>query len=186
MISIEKNSSGSTGNIFEVDDNKKSIKTKSFSDMIEDLKLDISDYQIIKIDTDGFDWDCMNSIYQYLNFNQKKIRYLFYEHQTFLNNLGPLDPKRKLRSLKYFESLKNLGKIGLNYYYIFDNYGTFISSTNDIEFITLIDDYLSRSVEENNKPSFYFCDVLICNAEDRSIVEKTLKDYSSIQEIVVL
>jgi FkbM family methyltransferase len=171
-VKIEKNNSLSTGNIKSSD---KGIITKSINDLVIDLNLNLNDYRTIKIDTDGYDWDVLNSIADYCNYDSNNFDFIFYEHQTYLNNEGPNDKNREYREQKYFESLLKLRKLEFKNYFIFDNFGNFILKSADLDCLSQIVKYIRRSFK--NRSTFDFIDVLICKDEGINIVEKTLEEY---------
>jgi len=157
-ILIKKNDVESTGFIIESDEG---IPTKTFEELINELNIDFSDVGIVKIDTDGYDWDCLSSLYQYLDKNQLDLDYIFYEHQTAINSKLNNIQIRKDGEKKYLKSLKNLSSIGFNQYFIFDNFGSFITHTTNLELLQNIVKYTRKSQLDNKKPSIYFCDILI-------------------------
>lgn len=171
-VKVEKNHASSSGNILNSEDG---ITTKSINDLLIDLNLDIKKYKTVKVDTDGYDWDVLNSINDYCKDNIDNFDYIFYEHQTYLNNLGPADEKRVWRENKYYESLLKLRDFKYTNYYIFDNFGNFILKSTDLDCLNQIVKYLRNSV--NNKTTFHFCDILICKNEGIELVEKTLEEY---------
>ena len=73
-VRTEKNHSSSTGNII---DTEEGIITKSINDLVFDLNLDINKYKTIKVDTDGYDWDVLNSINDYCKNNTDNFDFIF-------------------------------------------------------------------------------------------------------------
>lgn len=173
-IQIVKNKNLSSGNIT---DSENGISTKYISDVFYDLNLNINDYKTIKVDTDGFDWDVLNSINDFCKNNHNNFDYIFYEHQTYLNNIGPNDEKRNWRENQYLKSLLALRKQGFMNYYIFDNFGAFILKTTDLNCLSQLVSYPKNTLM--NRMTFNFCDILICRDENILQVEKVLEDYIS-------
>lgn len=175
-VIIEKNHYGSTGNIYESIDNL-GVTTKTIKNLAAELHVDFNDYKTIKIDTDGYDWDCLESLFDYSQQNIAHFDFIYYEHQTFLNNLGPHDENCIWRENKYTDALSKLRKHGYINYYIFDNFGTFILSTNQLEILTELIKYVRRTMTQNNIQTINFCDVLICKDENIKLVTKAMRDY---------
>lgn len=175
-IILKKNSLNNTASI-EENFYSNDINTKTFTDLIEDLNINLSNFNTIKIDTDGYDWDCLESIYDYCRNNSHYFNYIFYEHQTYLNNAGPYDSERGYREEKYIKILYKLRDIGFNNYFLFDNFGTFLFHTTDINILSNINEYIKRTRIENNHSTIHFIDVLICNDKNVDLVYKSIKEY---------
>ena len=189
IVAIEKNALKSTSNTNDATngDSKSAMSTKTFRDLLTDLSLDISTIGIIKSDTDGFDWDCLNSIADYFDFESNEIDYpefIFYEHQTYLNNIGLKDPHSKDREKWYENSLKRLGRHGYTEFYIFDNFGTLLHQTKDINELLNLTSGLIKSRRLRNKFPEYFLDVLITQPAMSHIVEKAFK-LQRLEKIIV-
>jgi FkbM family methyltransferase len=177
VVTIEKNGLKSTSNISVSSNNGSQtlLLTKTFKDLVNDLSLDINSIGIIKSDTDGYDWDCLNSIADYFdssaNFHYPE--FIFYEHQTYLNNSGTNDPSRKEREKKYEDSLRRLVQHGYTEFYIFDNFGSLIHQTKNInELLNIVNE--GAKGKSLTKFSNYFFDVLITQAATDHIVERAL------------
>ena len=175
FVDIEKNKTYSTGNIVLKNNGK--INTRSFKQFIQDYNIDISNIGIIKIDTDGYDWDCLNSIYEGMkDLNLAMIpQFIFYEHLTTLNNLGKFDSDRQKKEKIYIESLKKLRLLNYKKYFIFDNFGTFILKTANLNKLKQIISYSRKSELVNNHRPFYYCDVLIAKKGNDKLIDKVLK-----------
>lgn len=188
MVAIVKNALKSTSNTSDASNGKpeSGIQTKTFHDLLTDLSLDINSIGIIKSDTDGYDWDCLGSIADYFDLASDNINYpefIFYEHQTYLNNLGRKDPHWEEREQLYEYSLKRLATHGYNEFYIFDNFGSLIHQTKNLNDLVnhmkgLIKDQL------RNKFTSYFLDVLITQPATNHIVEKALH-LQAVEKMVV-
>ena len=188
MVAIEKNLLKSTSNTSKWYNNNPAaqIPTKTFYDLLTDLSLDIGSIGIIKSDTDGYDWDCLNSIADYFDFSSNEIDYpefIFYEHQTYLNNIGRKDPHSKERGRLYENSLKRLAKHGYGEYYIFDNFGTLLYQTKNLNELLDLTNGLMKA-QSSNKISNYFLDVLITQPATNHIVEKALQ-LQSLEKMIV-
>jgi len=188
IVAIEKNALKSTSNTSDASDRNSAstLPTKTFRDLLTDLSLNISTIGIIKSDTDGYDWDCLNSIADYFDIEVIEIDYpefIFYEHQTYLNNIGRKDPGTKERERRYENSLKRLGKHGYTEFYIFDNFGTLVHQTKNInDLIELINRPIKPKVR--NKLQGYFLDVLLTQPAASHIVEKALQ-LQKLEKIMV-
>jgi FkbM family methyltransferase len=179
MVVIEKNALHSTSNTSEAlnHNTEPGLTTKTFRDLLTDLSLDISSIGIIKSDTDGYDWDCLNSIADYFDYVANEIEYpefIFYEHQTYLNNIGAKDPHSKEREIWYECSLKRLAKHGYTEFYIFDNFGALIHQTKELDDLLELTNGLKES-QINNKVANYFLDVLVTQPATSHIVERALE-----------
>ncbi len=171
-VIVQKNHSSSTGSIM---DSENGLVTKSINDLFDELKIDVNKYKTIKVDTDGYDWDVLNSINNYCENSSDNFDFIFYEHQTYLNNLGPNDENRLWRENKYRDSLLKLRDCGFVNYFIFDNFGTFILRTNDLNILIEMIQYIRKS--ETNRHTIYFCDVLICKNDKLHLANKSLEEY---------
>jgi FkbM family methyltransferase len=179
IVAIEKNGLKSTSNTSEVHgkDLPSGIPTKTFQDLLTDLSLDIKSIGIIKSDTDGYDWDCLNSIADYFDSAAGDIHYpefIFYEHQPYLNNLGRKDPDLKKREQWYANSLSRLVNHGYTEFYIFDNFGSLIHQIkNTSDLFTILDNLIKTQI--NKRFSNYFVDVLLTQPATHHFVEKALR-----------
>ena len=173
-ISIKKNLLRNTGVLVDSDNG---IETKTFEHLLNDLKLDISEVGIIKIDTDGYDWDCLETIGHYLSKldGGKYPDFIYYEHQTYLNDRGKFDEERLDREQRYLDSLNKLRDFNYNQYFIFDNMGTFIIHTSNLNMLNQIVTYIRNSELENNYTPFWYCDVLISNCKNVDIVNNIIE-----------
>lgn len=158
---IEKSTTNSTGSISFERDKSGKINSISFSELLELIPLEKKEkVDILKIDTDGFDWDIINSFV--LNYHENKIksRFVFFEMQTYLNNHGINSDNRKQIIEDYKLSIEKLQKIGYNNFLLLDNFGTPIKITKSIDEIFEINDYIVRSQVYNSHSTIYYIDIL--------------------------
>ena len=174
---VEKNESKSTGSILlDLDNEFEDINTISFAemmDLIPDNKKETFD--MLKIDTDGFDWDILNSFSDYAKNSLLLPKYIFFEMQTFINNEGYNNLNREQISNDYLKSIEKIYKIGYTNFNIFDNFGTLIKTTKQINDIIEISDYIKNSQIHNNHSTIFHLDILAFKDADINEVELSIK-----------
>jgi len=180
-VKIEKSISGGTGNLVESLDGE--ANTKTFQELLKEVKIDLAKVGLIKIDTDGYDWDCLNTISEYLVKSTLSVtpEFIFYEHQLFLNNKKIDEEDSTLRQKKYLDSINNLKSLGYSRYYIFDNYGSLIIVTNEIDVLEQITFYPISSLLKNNLTTYYYCDVLITKEGNDHLVRSAIRQTFSLK-----
>jgi FkbM family methyltransferase len=159
--SLENSKTLSTGSILFDSNIIGENNTISFSQLMDLIPSEKKiKFDILKIDTDGFDWDILDSFISYnKNFNVKP-RFIFFEMQTYLNNLGVKDINRNKIIENYKSSIERLETIGYNNFYLFDNFGTPIKITKSINEIFELNDYIKRSQIYNSHSTIYYLDIL--------------------------
>jgi FkbM family methyltransferase len=172
---IEKSNTLSTGSISNNSNEIGEINSISFSELMNLIPLEKKfKFDILKIDTDGFDWDVINSFLDYVNYLKKKPRFVFFEMQTYLNNIGVHDKNRELIIDKYKLSIEGLFENGYNNFCLLDNFGTPIKITQSIKDIFEIDDYVKRSQIYNSHSTIYYLDILAFPNEELQFVNESL------------
>jgi FkbM family methyltransferase len=172
---IEKSNTLSTGSISNNSNEIGEINSISFSELMNLIPLEKKiKFDILKIDTDGFDWDVINSFLEYVNYLKKKPRFVFFEMQTYLNNIGVHDINRELIIDKYKLSIEGLFENGYNNFCLLDNFGTPIKITPSIKDIFEIDDYVKRSQIYNSHSTIYYLDILAFPNEELGFVNESL------------
>lgn len=152
------------------------INSISFSRLMEIIPSDYkNDFEILKIDTDGYDWDIIDSFYDYCLSSCVKPRFVFFEMQTYLNDEFDKEDYSQLAE-KYLNSLNKLLSIGYNNFCLFDNYGTPIKMTKSISEIFELNDYIRNSQLYNNFSTIYYLDVLVFGDGEVAYVQKKFKE----------
>ena len=175
---IEKNKSGSTGSKVATDE-PTTNSSISFSELVLLIpKEQLLSIDMLKIDTDGYDWDIIDSYCESIeSHSHVKARFVFFELQTFLNNIGLADKDRADRTLKHKSAIERLYRNGYDSFTLFDNFGTYLMTTSAIEEIISISDYIGRSQLHNNHSTFYHLDILAFNKTDQNFVKQQLDSY---------
>lgn len=117
--------------------------------------------RLIKVDTDGSDYDVLNSGLDLIN-EYKPI--LFFE----------CSPSNEEQWLGYLDTLRSLKKINYKTFYVFDNFGDFILATSDIKIISNLIIYFA------SKPSQtpLYVDVLAVASADAGLADAAINEYN--------
>ena len=111
----------------------------------------IKNLELIKIDTDGYDYDVLKSGNKII----KKFKpIIFFECQ--------IDNKKNID--KYMEEIENLKNFFYNFYF-FDNFGNFIVKSSNLDQIRELLGYVYNQNNFKNK-SIYYYDILACTQND--------------------
>ncbi len=176
LVDMQKNHLSSTGNLVDSDNGE---MTFTMTEMIDILKLDLNRFHTLKIDTDGFDWEILESLKNYYSneVDSKKFKFIYFELQFYLNSLGFKDQDMEWRIMQFINVLSDLKLFGYNEIYLFDNFGTYMFKTRNTDDVLNIVNYIKRSQTLNNASTLWFCDILLCNNNDSIIVEQSLEHY---------
>ena len=120
--------------------------------------------RLIKTDTDGFDYDVLNSSISTIKKNKPLI---FFEYQF----------ENKYKIYSYLKTFKQLEKIGYCDWVIFDNYGTIILRTNQLKIIKQLTNYINLQNNLRGTRTIYYFDILTCVNKDSKFINKILKNY---------
>lgn len=151
------------------------VKTDSINDHTPpslQLKDIISQYGIapdsidlIKVDTDGYDWECLISLGPLL---QEIDGYIYWENQ--------LDKGSIKQQKGYQQLIDYLKAADYECFFCFDNFGNYLAS-GDSEFLLEINNYLDRLNEKKTARTFYYVDVLACKKDKVSQVKEMLQQF---------
>jgi len=174
---VEKNETLSTGSIsFDSNPTKKN-NTISFLELMDLIPSEKkTKFDILKIDTDGFDWDILDSFISYNKKSHFKPRFIFFEMQTYLNNKGVKDINRNQILESYKLSIERLQTIGYNNFCLLDNFGTPIKVTKSISEIFQLSDYIKRSQIYNSHSTIYYLDILAFSNFELNYVNQALSN----------
>lgn len=173
--SLEKSKTSSTGSIDCNSEQTGEINTISFSQLMDLIpSKEKTKFDILKIDTDGFDWDILDSFIAYNKNSKIKPRFVFFEMQTYLNNLGVADINRNQIIEYYNMSIERLQNIGYKYFCILDNFGTPIKITQSVNEIFEFNDYIKRSQIYNSYSTIYYLDILAFSEDEMKLVNESI------------
>jgi FkbM family methyltransferase len=135
--------------------NQNTINFISFDTWLE-KNIEYKDSILIKIDTDGYDFDILHGAQNFLK-NKKPI--LFIEYDSELYNIHNYDG---------LEEIKWLKSLGYKYSIIYDNYGILLSylKLDDLESWKALISYI-----EGKKSSIQYYDILIFSENDFSLCQ---------------
>ncbi len=175
-FTIKRNDHFSTGSK-EIVDISESDTTNSIS-MSELMEIIPTEnkmkFDLLKIDTDGFDWDILNSFIDFSSININVPRFIFFEMQTFINNSEFENETNIGISEKYYKAIRKLAESNYTSFCLFDNFGTFIKKTNSVNDIIEFNEYIRRSQIHNKNSTIYYLDILAYNLSEELYVDSIL------------
>lgn len=120
----------------------------SLENLIKENDIDWKKILLLKVDTDGFDYECILSCGEQLrNINA----YIFFENYII--------DKDNMNA--YNDMYNYLKDMDYEVFYIFDNYGNYLLK-GDKNLLISINEYLIRGREKISKVTFEYTDVLAC------------------------
>lgn len=144
-------------------DNTSLIPSKSVDYLIKEKGIGYGDIDLLKIDTDGFDADCIISAGELL---RKGSALIYWEN--YVETYEQYE--------KYMEAYRVLERNGYSIFFIFDNYGNYLCS-GGIDTINSILNYVQRVHTDCIGNTFGYFDVLTCKSEDIVSCEEAIAQY---------
>ena len=146
--------------------NESNIPAYTLPNILKIKNIDINNIALIKIDTDGFDSDCMMSVGDCL----KDISPILYWENQIDNDL---------QYKKFLNMADYLYKYEYNNFFVFDNYGNYLCKT---DYIGLKDIccYINRIQHKKSTYTFRYVDVLGCKEDKISECKKVIEEYLEI------
>lgn len=127
--------------------------------------------RMIKIDTDGFDADCIMS----LGMTLKQINAFIYFENFYSNKEG---------HDKYEKAYDFLNDKGYIYYFIFDNFGNFLCEGN-INTVKSVNHYLLRTLRGDSAKTMAYIDVLAVKEDLYRDAKNAVKEYTDIFDVKI-
>lgn len=118
---------------------------------------------LICIDTDGYDWNVIDSSLRIIESSKPMI---YFEFDTANERIS-----------KYISTLKLLQKIGYVHYAVLDNFGNIVCKNCSLEILIELVDYARRSCSPDHTQTIYYYDVLIWTDERERLAVSALKKY---------
>ena len=160
LVSLETNG---TAVAIQSTDNNSNIPVVSIKRMLDEHNISINDVGLIKVDTDGFDADCIMSCGELL---KKGSPILYYENQVDTNE----------QYEKYIKLCDYLYEYDYMYYFVFDNFGNYIGCM-DNKAMKNINRYLATINSYWSPRTFYYVDILCCKSEAKENAERIIEKY---------
>ena len=128
--------------------------------------LDISDVILIKVDTDGFDFDVIESANQVCK-ESKPI--LYWENEI----------SEDFQLHGFQKMYGNLLDLGYETLYIFDNFGNLIFENSNFETLEQLNTYIYSMHKHNCTRTIFYTDVLAVSSNYKDLVEIAIQDYKN-------
>jgi len=133
--------------------------------ILSDLHISPSQVSCVKTDTDGYDYDVINS-----------ANYLI-RHSTPLLFMECYYPTES-HLLEYKKMISSLEKLNYSQWAVFDNYGSLLlASSNSSQVISLMD-YVQRQNNGTDTRTIFYLDILAWSENLKDSIEKCLSEYS--------
>ncbi|MES2387918.1 MAG: FkbM family methyltransferase [Bacteroidota bacterium] len=131
---------------------------------LDKLIADNTNVIMLKVDTDGFDFDVIRSAKQILTESEPV---LFWENEI----------SEDFQFNGYLEMYEILKAKGYKYLYIFDNFGNLIAEESDFNTLENINRYLFTMKTSNTTRTFYYTDVLAVTDKYHHLAQKAISDF---------
>ena len=131
---------------------------------LDEVVTDISKVRILKTDTDGFDYDALNASMPII---KKKKPLIFFEYY--------LDHNYQIKG--YSKIFKSLQKLNYFDWIVFDNFGTVILQTKNLNVINQLTNYLYLQNIEKATRTIYCFDILTFTKKDSKLINKVIRGY---------
>lgn len=165
MNTYKTDKNAGTASKVEVDKSKADAPTYTLTHLCTRYKMKPQEIRLIKIDTDGYDADCILSCGDML---KETDAFIYWENE--INHFDQAE--------KYRRAVDYLEKCGYTKFYLFDNYGNYMYS-GDGRVVHDIIDYLLRILNGWGYRTFYYVDILAVKANRTEDVGNMLSDYLS-------
>lgn len=155
--------SGGTAVRREFENVASSVWSYRLATVLNKHKINFGDVALIKVDTDGYDSECIMSVGEVL----KDISpFLYWENQ--------IDTIEQYQ--KFLKMVEYLNKMEYENFFIFDNFGNYLCEVNDVG-LKDINAYLLRMLQKQSTRSFYYVDVLAVKRDKYIVAKETIKEY---------
>lgn len=131
---------------------------------LDNLIEDTSNVILIKVDTDGFDFDVIKSAEKILSDSEP---ILYWENQI----------TEEFQYKGFIELYTLLIKKGYKYIYIFDNYGNLITEESNFDTLKNINTYVYSMEKYGCTRSFFYTDILATTEKNYFIVKNAINEY---------
>jgi FkbM family methyltransferase len=150
--------------VYSQDPNQDAIQSASLDSILEITNAQIDRISLVKVDTDGYDYDVLNSALSLLNGRQPL---LFFEAHFS-------DAQQRA---KYEELILVLYKTGYSNWSVFDNFGgLMLSEATPNQVIDLLT-YVWRQNQNQSNRTIYYIDILVGVDRDKGLIHAACQFY---------
>jgi hypothetical protein len=144
---------------------EKSSKTLDKTSLTQLVKSQVGQFRLklLKIDTDGSDWDVINSGLEIIK-EAKPV--IFFE----------CDPQDETAFSAYQSTFLKLSHLGYNKFYIFDNYGEYVCRLNEVSALV---DFMGYCYKQTQR-TIHYIDVVACIDADTQWVDSAVKEFNQL------
>ena len=142
------------------------IETKSLDSIVESMN--IRDVKLLKVDTDYYDYDVLNSSKLLLTSQRPMI----YFECCYLENKEP-------QIQGYKEVIRYLESVNYRAWAIFDNFGELLLRTDSTDTIMQLIDYVWRLNTGRSLRTIYYYDIFTFQDVDAGLANTALDDYAA-------
>lgn len=141
-------------------DSKGSIKSIPLDDILSKQ----GSIKLIKTDTDGFDYDVLDSAMSAISYHSPMIFFeCEYRHDYQLDG--------------YRRTLKSLEEMGYSEWIIFDNFGEVVLRTNEITLVYQLMNYVWKQNLGHSTRTIYYFDILTAKKNYYHFISEVMSDY---------
>lgn len=140
------------------------ITSKSLDSIIQSQHVEQASISLVKVDTDGYDYDVINSANLLL---KKKLPILFFECQY--------DDISQMK--KYKMLISYLAECGYKNWTVFDNFGALLLRSSDKNGILDLITYVWRQNSGKSHRTLYYLDILAGSDLDASLIMEAIDNY---------
>jgi FkbM family methyltransferase len=150
-----------------VDPNSRLLTSKTLDEIVHNSEIPIEKVSLIKVDTDGYDYDVIVSAEQIIRYSHPL---LFFECQ-FVDETQ----KNEFKSL-----LHTLERHGYMNWAVFDNFGALMMRVASIDDILQLIDYIWLQNRGKSARTIYYLDILASTQLSAATVEAMLNAYNDV------
>lgn len=136
------------------------IETRSLDDLLKNS----SDISLIKVDTDGYDYDVLLSAKESI---KKNSPILFWEN--YFENIDQIDGFNKLYAFLESERYEQIC--------VFDNFGNILLKHATYESLKNINNYIYNNENKLKSNTIFYTDVLAYKAEHKNIIDDVFSEF---------
>jgi FkbM family methyltransferase len=149
------------------DANNNKIRSFTLKEIINKYNIRAQNINLIKVDTDGYDWECIMSMDNLLRENEIL---LYWENYFEKGNV--------LQLKGYFDLINYLKDNKYTHFFFFDYGGNYISQ-GGYKLLSDMNNYMYRIKEKNTPETLPYLDILACKNNQAEAVQKMLQTFYS-------